>query len=311
MSFTRIVGTGSFLPEKPLSNDELATRVDTSHEWIVSRTSIEARHIAAHGERTSDLAVRANRLALESAGISANEVDLIVVTATTPDRTFSSTACLVQRALGIRHAAAFDLQAVCAGFIYALSITDRLIATGSHQCALVIGADTFSRLLDWNNRSTCVLFGDGAGAVVLRRSGHAGIIASRLHSDGELVDILRVDGSICDGQIEGHPFVQMDGRAVFKTAVRELEASARLTLGDADMSVSDIDCYIPHHANLRIIHAVADRLNVPRDRVVTTVAQQGNTSAASVPLALDGAVRKGFAQPGHRLMLQGVGAGMA
>lgn len=310
MSFARIAGTGSYLPERVVTNSELEGRIDTSDDWIVSRTGIEARHVAADGELTSDLALEAARNALESAGRTAGDVDLIIVATTTPDMVFPSTACILQSKLGVQHGAAFDVQAVCTGFIYALSIADRMVATGMHRCALVVGAEVFSRLLDWNDRRTCVLFGDGAGAVVVSRDEQHGILGSHLGSDGSLGHILRVTGGIAEGAVRGNPFLEMDGQAVFRTAIRTLGESAQTVLQQTGLGADDIDWFVPHQANARIINALADRVGVPTEKVVTTVARHGNTSAASVPLALDTAVRDGRIQAGDTLMLQGVGGGM-
>jgi 3-oxoacyl-[acyl-carrier-protein] synthase-3 len=310
MYHSRICGTGSYLPERVVTNRELQTRIETSDEWIVSRTGIEARHVAADDELTSDLALHAARRAMEAAGASADEIDLIVVATTTPDMVFPSTACLLQAKLGVRQGAAFDVQAVCTGFIYALATADRFIASGAHRCALVVGAEVFSRLLDWNDRRTCVLFGDGAGAVVLRRSEAPGILSSHLHADGSHGHILRVAGGIAEGKVRGNPFLEMDGAAVFRLAVRVLDECAREALEHNRMSAAELDWYIPHQANLRIIKAIADKLGLPPERVVSTVARHGNTSAASVPLALDAAVRDQRIQPGQRVLLQGVGGGM-
>lgn len=310
MSYSRIAGTGGFLPPARMSNADLARSIDTTDEWITSRTGIAARHVAADDEQTSDLAARAALGAIEAAGSCIGDVDLIVVATTTPDMTFPSTACIVQRKLGASRCAAFDVQAVCAGFVYALTIADRMVATGAHRCALVIGAETFSRLLDWRDRRTCVLFGDGAGAVLLRRSDRPGILASRLCADGRLESLLRVTGSIRGGEIKGHPFVAMDGQAVFRTAIGELSDSAQSTLADAGLRTSDLDWYVPHQANIRIIRAVAERIGIAPDRVVATVAEHANTSAASIPLALDAAVRDGRIRSGQLVMLQGVGGGM-
>lgn len=310
MSFARIAGTGSYLPERVVTNSELEGRIDTSDDWIVSRTGIEARHVAADGELTSDLALEAARNALESAGRTPGDVDLIIVATTTPDMVFPSTACILQSKLGVQHGAAFDVQAVCTGFIYALSIADRMVATGMHRCALVVGAEVFSRLLDWNDRRTCVLFGDGAGAVVVSRDEQHGILGSHLGSDGSLGHILRVTGGIAEGAVRGNPFLEMDGQAVFRTAIRTLGESAQTVLQQTGLGADDIDWFVPHQANARIINALADRVGVPTEKVVTTVARHGNTSAASVPLALDTAVRDGRIQAGDTLMLQGVGGGM-
>jgi len=310
MSFARIAGTGSYLPERVVTNSELEGRIDTSDEWIVSRTGIEARHVAADGEMTSDLALEAARNALAAAGRTPGDVDLIIVATTTPDMVFPSTACILQSKLGVQHGAAFDVQAVCTGFIYALSIADRMVAAGMHRCALVVGAEVFSRLLDWNDRRTCVLFGDGAGAVVVSQDEEHGILGSHLGADGSLGHILRVTGGIAEGAVRGNPFLEMDGQAVFRTAIRALGESAQVVLQQTGLGADDIDWFVPHQANARIINALADRVGVPADKVVTTVARHGNTSAASVPLALDTAVRDGRVQHAETLMLQGVGGGM-
>ncbi len=310
MPYSKIIGTGSYLPERVVTNQELQSRIETSDEWIVSRTGIEARHVAADGEMTSDLAYQAARNAMESAGVGPDDIDLIVVATTTPDMIFPSTACLLQARLGIKKGAAFDVQAVCTGFIYALAIADKFVASGAHKCALVIGAEVFSRLLDWNDRRTCVLFGDGAGAVVIKASDTPGIYSSHLHSDGSMSHILRVAGGISEGKVRGNPFVEMDGPAVFKLAVRVLDECSREALEHNGFKGSDLDWFVPHQANLRIINATADKMGVPRERVVTTVAHHGNTSAASVPLALDKAVRDGRIQAGQLVLLEGVGGGM-
>jgi 3-oxoacyl-[acyl-carrier-protein] synthase-3 len=310
MNYSKIAGTGSYLPERIVTNRELETRIETSDDWIVSRTGIEARHVAADDELTSDLAVKAAQNAMASAGVSAADIDLIIVATTTSDMVFPSTACLVQAKLGVKQGAAFDVQAVCTGFIYALALADKLVACGQHKCALVIGAEVFSRILDWNDRRTCVLFGDGAGAVVVKQSEAPGILSTHLHADGSLAHILRVPGGISDGKLRGSPFLEMDGAAVFRVAVKSLDDCAHEALDHNRMSAADIDWYVPHQANIRIINAIADKVGVPRDRVVTTVARQGNTSAASVPLALDAAARDGRIKPGQTVMLQGVGGGM-
>jgi 3-oxoacyl-[acyl-carrier-protein] synthase-3 len=310
MAYSRIIGTGSYLPERVVTNRDLESRIDTTDEWIVSRTGIEARHVAADGEMTSDLALHAARRAMEAAGAAPDEIDLIVVATTTPDMIFPSTACLLQAKLGVKQGAAFDVQAVCTGFMYALATADLYVKSGMHRCALVVGAEVFSRLLDWNDRRTCVLFGDGAGAVVLRRSEEPGILSSNLHADGSLSHILRVDGGISHGQIRGNPFLEMDGQAVYRTAVRALDDSAREALQATGLSAAQLDWFVPHQANIRIINSIADKVGLPRERVVTTVARHGNTSAASVPLALDQAVRDQRIRPGQVVMLQGVGGGM-
>lgn len=309
-TYSRIVGTGSYLPARSVSNAELQDRIDTSDEWIVSRTGIESRHVAADGEMTSDLALQACRRAMEAAGVTAAEVDLIVCATTTPDMVMPSTACLLQAKLGVTQGAAFDVQAVCTGFIYALSLADKLVASGAHRCALVVGAEVFSRLLDWNDRRTCVLFGDGAGAVVLKPTDEPGIYSSHLHADGSLAHILQVDGGIANGALRGSPFVQMDGQAVYRTAVRVLAECAHEALGHNAKSVADVDWLVPHQANIRILNTTAEKIGLPMDKVVTTVARQGNTSAASVPLAFDAAVRDGRITAGQHVLMVGVGAGM-
>ena len=309
MIYSRIVGTGSYLPERMVDNHELARRLDTSDAWIRSRTGIAQRHIAAQSQASSDLAFEASKRALQSANVDASQIDLIVVATSTPDFIFPSTACLLQAKLGIKGCAAFDVQAVCSGFVYGLATADGFIKTGVAKRALVVGAEVFSRILDWNDRGTCVLFGDGAGAVVLSADSKPGIHASRLHADGSLVDMLSVPGNISNGKVLGSPFLQMNGQGVFKFAVRVLEESARETVAAAGMSLEDVDWLIPHQANVRILEATARRLGLPREKLVVTVDHHGNTSAASVPLALDEYVRAGKIRPGHRLLLQGVGGG--
>jgi 3-oxoacyl-[acyl-carrier-protein] synthase-3 len=310
MIYSKIAGTGSYLPERIVTNRELEGRIDTTDEWIVSRTGIEARHVAADGEMTSDLALHAARKALEAAGATAADVDLIIVATTTPDMVFPSTACLLQAKLGVQRCAAFDVQAVCTGFIYALATADRFIASGMHRCALVVGAEVFSRLLDWNDRRTCVLFGDGAGAVVLRPSDTPGVLSSHLYADGSYAHILRVAGGIAEGKLRGNPFLEMDGAAVFRLAVRVLDECATEALKRNGCTAADLDWFVPHQANMRIINAIADKIGLPRERVITTVARHGNTSAASVPLALDSAVRDQRIKPGQLILLEGVGGGM-
>jgi 3-oxoacyl-[acyl-carrier-protein] synthase-3 len=309
MIYSRIVGTGSYLPSRVMDNEEFARRLDTSDAWIRERTGIARRHIADENQTSSDLALEACTRALASARVKAGEIDLIVVATSTPDFIFPSTACLLQRKLGVAGCAAFDVQAVCTGFIYALATADGFIRNGTARRALVVGAEVFSRILDWNDRSTCVLFGDGAGAVVLAAADEPGIHATRLHADGSQVDMLSVPGNICRGKIQGSPYLQMSGQGVFKLAVRVLDESARETLAAAGMSLSDIDWLIPHQANVRILEATARKLEVPREKLVVTVHHHGNTSAASVPLALDEYVRAGRIRPGHRVLLQGVGGG--
>ncbi|MBZ0131582.1 MAG: ketoacyl-ACP synthase III [Rhodocyclaceae bacterium] len=306
----RITGTGSYLPHLALSNTDLVKRgVDTSDEWIVERTGIRSRHIAAAGQMASDLAVEASLSAIAAAGISAEKIDLIILATSTPDYIFPSTACLLQSKLGISGAAAFDVQAVCSGFIYALTVAEKFINSGSHRCALVVGTEVFSRILDWNDRGTCVLFGDGAGAVILEASEEPGILASALHADGAHHGILEVPGNVCDGKVVGLPFVKMDGPAVFKFAVRVLAEVAREVLDRAGMDDAALDWLIPHQANIRIIQSTAKKLGLAMDKVITTVDRHGNTSAASIPLALDVAVRDGRIKPGQTLMLEGVGGG--
>jgi len=307
--YSRIIGTGSYLPEKILTNSDLATSVDTSDEWIQQRTGIRQRHIAADNEFASDLALQAARRALDMAGITADKLDLVIVATTTPDMVFPSTACILQSKLGIKGMPAFDVQAVCSGFVYALTTADQFMRSGQYEHILVVGAEVYSRILDWEDRGTCVLFGDGAGAVVLKRSSEPGILAARLHADGSHAGILSVPGSVCGGRISGRPLLQMDGGAVFKFAVRVLEEVALETLAAAKMEKSDLDWLIPHQANIRIIQATAKKLGLSMEKVITTVDRHANTSAASVPLALDEAIRDGRIQRGQHVMLEGVGGG--
>ena len=312
--YSRITGTGSYLPPRRLTNADLvaelaATGVESSDDWIVERTGIRARHFAADGVFSSDLALEAAKNALQAAGITAQDIDLIIVATSTPDMVFPSTACILQNKLGAAGGAAFDLQAVCCGFVYALSVADSLIKTGAATKALVIGAEVFSRILDFTDRTTCVLFGDGAGAVVLEASETPGILASDLHADGKHVGILCVPGHVSGGKVLGDPLLKMDGQAVFKLAVGVLEDAARAALAKADLTAADIDWLIPHQANIRIMQSTARKLKLPMDKVVVTVDQHGNTSAASIPLALDHAVRSGQVKPGQTLMLEGVGGG--
>jgi 3-oxoacyl-[acyl-carrier-protein] synthase-3 len=309
MTYARVTGTGGYLPAKCLSNKDLEALVDTSDEWIVSRTGIRQRHIAADGQFTSDLAVEAAKKALEAAGRTAADVDLVIVATSTPDMVFPSSACFVQAKLGISRGAAFDVQAVCSGFVYALSTADLYIRAGRHRCALVIGAEIFSRILDWKDRGTCVLFGDGAGAVVLEASEQPGILSSELHADGAHAGILNTPGHVCGGAIQGDPTLKMDGGAVFKLAVRVLEESARSILAANHLQVADIDAYIPHQANVRIISHVGKKLGLAEDKCIVTVDRHANTSAASIPLALDTAVREGRIRAGDHVLLQGVGGG--
>ena len=309
MIYSRIIGTGSYLPEKKLSNRDLESLVDTSDEWIYSRTGIRYRHIAAENETTSDLALKASRRAIENAKIDAAQIDLIIVATSTPDMIFPSTACLLQAKLGIKRGAAFDVQAVCTGFIYALATADSFIRSGQHRCALVIGAEIFSRILDWKDRGTCVLFGDGAGAVVLRASDTPGILSSHLHADGSYANILCTPGSVQNGVVSGQPFLKMEGNSVFKLAVNVLDEVGREALAANDLSIDQIDWFIAHQANIRIIHATAKKLGLPLDRVVVTVEHHGNTSAASIPLALDVAASDGRIKRGQHVLLEGVGGG--
>jgi len=306
---SRIAGTGRYLPETVITNDELSLRVATSDEWIRSRTGIRQRHVAADGEQTSDLALAAARSALDAASLPAGEVDLIIVATTTPDVVFPSTACILQAKLGAHGGPAFDVQAVCSGFVYALALADRMVASGMARNALVVGAEIYSRILDWNDRGTCVLFGDGAGAVVLVPAADAGILSSHLHADGRYKDILCVPGQVDRGSVTGTPFVHMDGHAVFKFAVKVLAEVAHEALTANRKTAADIDWLIPHQANIRIMDATAKKLGLPLERVVSTVDVHANTSAASIPLALDVAVRDGRIRAGQHLMLAGVGGG--
>lgn len=308
--YARLIGTGSYLPGNPVSNNDLAARgIDTSDEWIVTRTGIRSRYLAEPGTTSSELGLIAAQRALEMAGIAGADLDLIVVATSTPDFIFPSTACLIQSKLGNKGAAAFDVQAVCAGFTYALGIAEKFIRSGSHKKALVIGAEVFSRILDWKDRGTCVLFGDGAGAVVLEASEQPGILATAMHADGSQNGILNVPGQICGGQVTGDPFLRMDGQAVFKFAVRVLADIAEEVCQSAGMPTTDVDWLIPHQANIRIIEATGKKLGIDRSKVIVTVDRHGNTSAASVPLALDEAVRDGRIQRGQKVLVEGVGGG--
>ncbi|OGB01588.1 MAG: 3-oxoacyl-ACP synthase [Burkholderiales bacterium RIFCSPHIGHO2_12_FULL_61_11] len=312
--YSRITGTGSYLPPRRLTNADLAAElaakgVETSDEWIVERTGIRARHFAAPDVFSSDLAVEAAKNALDAAGLLPSDVDLIIVATSTPDMVFPSVACIVQNKLGIGGCPAFDVQAVCCGFIYALTLADAMIKTGSASKALVIGAEVFSRILDFSDRTTCVLFGDGAGAVVLEASDTPGILASDLHADGKNVGILCVPGHVSGGQVLGSPLLKMDGQAVFKLAVGMLESTARAALDKAKLTEADIDWMVPHQANIRIMRSTARKLKMPLEKVVVTVDQHGNTSAASIPLALDVSVRSGTIKKGDTLMLEAVGGG--
>jgi 3-oxoacyl-[acyl-carrier-protein] synthase-3 len=311
---SRIIGTGSALPERCVSNAELVAElasrgIESSEDWILERTGIRQRYLADPEVSSSVLGAQAAREALRAAGVPASDIDLIIVATSTPDMIFPSTACLIQKALGVVGCPAFDVQAVCAGFAYGVTVADAMIRAGSARCALVIGAEVFSRILDWNDRGTCVLFGDGAGAVVLRADSRPGILAAKIHADGRQEHILRTAGAVCRGGITGHPYLTMDGQAVFKMAVSVLDAVARETVSAAGLSLQDIDWLIPHQANVRILQATGRKLGIPADRVVVTVDRHANTSAASVPLALDTALRDGRVREGHRVMLQGVGGG--
>jgi len=307
--YSRIAGTGSYLPPNVMTNEDFAKRLDTSDAWIRERTGIASRHIADEKQTSSDLALEASRRALEAAGVKASEIDLIIVATSTPDYVFPSTACLLQAKLGVAGGAAFDVQAVCSGFVYAIATADSFIKNRMARKALVVGAEVFSRILDWNDRGTCVLFGDGAGAVVLVAGDKPGIHASVLHADGRQAGMLSVPGNVNRGAICGSPFLQMDGQGVFKFAVRVLDESAREVVAAADLTLNDVDWLIPHQANVRILDAVARKLKLPAHKLVVTVDHHGNTSAASVPLALDEYVRAGRILPGHRVLMQGVGGG--
>lgn len=312
--YARITGTGSYLPERRLTNHDLAAElaergVETSHEWIVERTGIEARHFADAHTNSSDLALEASRKAIEAAGVTAADIDLIIVATSTPDMVFPSTACILQNKLGVHGCPAFDVQAVCSGFVYALTVADSMIRSGAASRALVVGAEVFSRILDFNDRTTCVLFGDGAGAVVLEASEEPGILACDLHADGRHVGILCVPGHVSGGEVLGSPLLTMDGQAVFKLAVGVLEKAAHAALAKAGKTEADIDWLIPHQANIRIMQSTARKLKLSMDKVIVTVDQHGNTSAASIPLALDYGVRNGQVKKGDIVMLEGVGGG--
>lgn len=312
MSYARIIGTGGYLPGKVLTNAELEQMVDTSDEWIRTRTGIEKRHIVADGETTCDLAEKAAREALAMAGVNPDSIDLIIVATTTPDMIFPSTACLLQQRLAIHGCAAFDIQAVCTGFVYALGVADKFIRTGAAQRALVVGAETLSRIIDWTNRDTCVLFGDGAGAVVLEAGAEPGILSTHLHADGAYQDLLRVPAgiSLAPEKVKaGEAFIEMQGNEVFRMAVNTLGRIVDETLAANNLEKSDIDWLVPHQANVRIIAATAKKLDMPMERVILTVDQHGNTSAASVPLALDVAIRDGRIKHGDLLMLEAFGGG--
>lgn len=315
--FSKITGTGSYLPAKKVSNQELADQlakkgIETSDEWIVSRSGISSRHYADDGEKSSDMGVKAAKKALEAAKLAPDDIDLIILATSTPDFIggFPSTACVVQNKLGLTNGApAMDVQAVCSGFMYGMSIADSMIKSGAHKNVLVIGAEVFSRILNFDDRTTCVLFGDGAGAVVMSASDEPGVLATKLHADGGYADILSVPGTVQDGAIAGSGYLQMDGQAVFKLAVSVLEKVAHEALAQAGLAAEDLDWMIPHQANLRIMHSTAKKMHLPLEKLVVTVDQHGNTSAASIPLALDLAVRDGRVRPGHKVLLEGVGGG--
>ncbi len=307
--YSRIIGTGSYLPEKVLTNRDIEQTVDTSDEWIVARTGIRERHVAADGQLASDLALEAASRALAAAGISATDLGLIVVATTTPDMVFPGTACILQAKLGAPGVPAFDVQAVCSGFVYALATADLYVKSGQCRFALVVGAEVYSHILDWSDRGTCVLFGDGAGAVVLGASDEPGLICSRLHADGRYTDTLAVPGQVCGGGVRGKPFVTMEGSVVFKFAVKVLAEVAHEVAEAGGVRLENLDWLIPHQANVRIIEATAKKLGMPMSRVVVTVDRHANTSAASIPLALDEAVRDGRIRKGHLVLLEAVGGG--
>jgi 3-oxoacyl-[acyl-carrier-protein] synthase-3 len=312
MTYSRIAGTGSYLPERVVTNEDLENMMDTSDDWIRERTGIKRRHLAAEGETTSDLALAAAAQALDMAGISAEDIDLIVVGTATPDKLFPATACIIQRRMGIRGCGAFDIQAACSGFVYGLDMADRYIRTGAAQNALVIGAETLSRITNWNDRTTAVLFGDGAGAVVLQACDEPGIISTHIHADGQYEDLLQVPQGVSNGYDAvraEEAYIQMNGNAVFRRAVATLDSIARETLDRNGIDKHDLDWFVPHQANLRIISAAAKKLDMPMERVIVTVDEHANTSAASIPLALDAAVRDGRIKRGELLLFEAFGAG--
>ncbi len=312
MMYSRIIGTGSYLPENRMTNEALTKIVDTSDEWIRERTGIEARHIAAEGEYTSDLALQASLNALDAAGISAEKIDLIVLATSTPDLVFPSTASILQQKLKVRGCPAFDIQAVCAGFAYGLSVADQYIRTGTAKNVLLVGAETISRIVDWKDRKTCVLFGDGAGAVVLTASDTPGVHSTHIHADGQFQELLCVPSGVSkqyNGMLESEAYIQMDGQKVFKWAVKEMSALAIKTLEENGLTADDVDWMVPHQANIRIIEAVANKAGMPMEKVILTVTQHGNTSAASVPLALDTGVRDGRIKAGQKIILEAFGGG--
>ncbi|MHB1236218.1 MAG: beta-ketoacyl-ACP synthase III [Gallionella sp.] len=308
--FSKIIGTGSYLPVKVLTNFDLEKIVDTSNDWILSRSGIVERHIAADNELASDLALQASLRAIEAAGIVVNEIDLVIVATTTPDQVFPSTACILQDKLGIRNRGpAFDMQAVCGGFVYAMNTADLYIRGGQAKTVLVVGAEVLSRILDWSDRTTCVLFGDGAGAVVLRASEEPGIVAAKLHADGRHRGMLKAEGNVRNGEVQGEPFIKMEGQAVFKFAVKALSEVVEEVLAENKLQGSDIAWLVPHQANIRIMEATAKKLGMSMDNVIVTVATHGNTSAASIPLALDAGVRDGRIKPGQNILLEAIGGG--
>ena len=308
--FSKIIGTGSYLPVKVLTNFDLEKIVDTSNDWILSRSGIVERHIAADNELASDLALQASLRAIEAAGIGVNEIDLVIVATTTPDQVFPSTACILQDKLGIKNrGAAFDMQAVCGGFVYAMNTADLYIRGGQAKTVLVVGAEVLSRILDWSDRTTCVLFGDGAGAVVLRASEEPGIMAAKLHADGRHRGMLKAEGNVRNGEVQGDPFIKMEGQAVFKFAVKALSEVVEEVLAENKLQGSDIAWLVPHQANIRIMEATAKKLGMSMDNVIVTVSTHGNTSAASIPLALDAGVRDGRIKPGQNILLEAIGGG--
>jgi len=307
--YSRITGTGSYLPEKILTNLDLERMVDTSDEWIRTRTGITQRHIASEDQVASDLALYACQNAMKAAGVTSKDIDLIIVATTTPDMIFPSTACILQNKLGIENCPAFDVQAVCSGFIYALATADMFVSSGKCRNALVVGSEIYSKILDWNDRSTCVLFGDGAGAVVLSQSDHPGILSTHLHANGSYSNILSAPGCISGGKVQGTPYINMEGNTVFKFAVKVLEEVVQEAISKNNLQTTDIDWLIPHQANIRIIQSTAKKLRLPMDKVVVAVDKHGNTSAASIPLALDIAVRDGRIQSDQLILLEGVGGG--
>ena len=309
--YARIAGTGSYLPEKLVTNKDLEKIVDTNDEWIVSRTGIRERHYAADNQNASDLALIAVQRAIVAAGIEANDIDLIIVATSTPDMVFPSTACILQDKLGIKHAIAFDIQAVCAGFVYGLATAEKFVKTGSSKCALVVGAEIFSRIMNWQDRGTCVLFGDGAGAVVVKASDTPGILSTHLHADGSYRDVLCTPGTVQNGEVRGSPYLTMEGGAVYKFAVKAFEDVAWEALNANGLKPDAIDWFVCHQANQRIIMHAAKKLELPDEKVVLTVDKHGNTSAASIPLALDSVVREGKIMPGDTVLMAALGGGFA